>query len=324
MTTEIDAYALHQVYLEGYKDGEADKADAMYEEIAAVIALLLLRWGYTSVGEIPKRKLNSFIAEVNKRVKIIFNKYANITLNDLKAFFSAELGIMGSLTGSGKTDVSKAGALWANILNRPISGVGVEPSTIFSVTIAAALAELVRAIKRGYADNQTIAELLASIVGTKARKFKDGLIAKLKRQWRTAVQTTIQHISSSVMFHVAALTHDHYTWIAILDSRTTEICRSRNGKTYAFADGPRPPAHWNCRSFIVPVTVAKLEDMPTFYTWVKRQPATIQNDVLGAERGQRLRAGALKSSDLPGFDYTRPLTLAQYKDRLNKLLNKVA
>jgi SPP1 gp7 family putative phage head morphogenesis protein len=322
MTTELDLYALHQVYLEGYKEGEADKADTMYEEIAAVIALLLLRWGYTSVGEIPKRKLNTFIAEVNQRVKAIFNKYAAMTMADLKAFVGVDLGVVSSILGT--DNPGKADNLWTSLVNRPISGVGIEPSTIFATTMAAALAELVRAIKRGYADNQTIAELLASIVGTKVNKFKDGLISRLKRQWRTAIQTTIQHISTGIMFKVASLTNTHYTWIAILDSRTTEICRSRNGHVYAFADGPRPPAHWNCRSFIVPVTVAKLEDMPTFYTWVKRQPANIQNDVLGLERGQKLRAGALKSSDLPGFDFTRPLTLEQYKDRLNKLLNKVA
>lgn len=322
MTTELDVYALHQVYLEGYKEGEADKADTMYEEIAAIIALLLLRWGYDSVGAIPKRKLNTFIAAVNKRVKAVFNKYADLTMADLKKFLGVDLGIAGTILGT--SPLGNVDTLWTNIINRPISGVGVEPSTIFATTIAAAMAELVRAIKRGYADNQTVAELLASIVGTKGKNYKDGLLSRLKRQWRTTIQTTIQHISSGVMFHAMALTNTHYTWIAILDSRTTEICRSRNGHVYAFADGPRPPAHWNCRSFIVPVTVAKLEDMPTFYTWVKRQPAPIQNDVLGTERGQRLRAGALKSSDLPGFDYTRPLTLDQYKARLNKVLNKVA
>lgn len=42
-------------------------------------------------------------------------------------------------------------------------------------------------------------------------------------------------------------------YVAVLDSRTTAICRSFNGKVFPVGSGPYPPLHWNCRSTRVPL-----------------------------------------------------------------------
>lgn len=42
-------------------------------------------------------------------------------------------------------------------------------------------------------------------------------------------------------------------WVSTLDSKTSEICRERDGKTWtADEPHPSPPAHPNCRSTIIP------------------------------------------------------------------------
>jgi len=48
---------------------------------------------------------------------------------------------------------------------------------------------------------------------------------------------------------------EHYVWVAVLDDRTTDICRGLNGQVFRVDDpqAPKPPAHWNCRSHIEPV-----------------------------------------------------------------------
>jgi SPP1 gp7 family putative phage head morphogenesis protein len=50
---------------------------------------------------------------------------------------------------------------------------------------------------------------------------------------------------------------------AILDSRTTEICRHLDGRIYPATSDQwnsiRPPNHFNCRSLLVPVTVIDTE-----------------------------------------------------------------
>ena len=42
-------------------------------------------------------------------------------------------------------------------------------------------------------------------------------------------------------------------WVSVLDGQTTNYCRGKDGKRYKVGDGPRPPAHYNCRSLTQPV-----------------------------------------------------------------------
>lgn len=46
-----------------------------------------------------------------------------------------------------------------------------------------------------------------------------------------------------------------YQYSAILDGRTSPICRGLHGKTFAKGKEPIPPMHFNCRSLLVPITV---------------------------------------------------------------------
>jgi len=45
-----------------------------------------------------------------------------------------------------------------------------------------------------------------------------------------------------------------YQYSAILDDRTSDICRGLNGKKFKAADAPIPPMHFNCRSVLIPIT----------------------------------------------------------------------
>lgn len=51
-----------------------------------------------------------------------------------------------------------------------------------------------------------------------------------------------------------------YMWSAVLDERTTDFCRAMDGKKFA-VDDPiwrtlgAPPAHFGCRSLLVPITI---------------------------------------------------------------------
>jgi len=46
-----------------------------------------------------------------------------------------------------------------------------------------------------------------------------------------------------------------YQYSAILDDRTTDICRGLHGKIFKNGTEPVPPMHFNCRSVLVPITV---------------------------------------------------------------------
>ena len=97
------------------------------------------------------------------------------------------------------------------------------------------------------------------------------------------------------------LPFDALIWLSVLDSRTSEICRYRHGRVaplpgrslprrydgHPKLDPPkaRPPAHPNCRSVIMPLLRnAGLPTIPSYYQWLRRQPANIQNEALGPTR----------------------------------------
>ena len=99
-------------------------------------------------------------------------------------------------------------------------------------------------------------------------------------------------------------------WVSTLDGRTSAICRARDGQDYDPEKGPRPPAHPNCRSGTTPVlkswremglsglppsTRASMngqvaEDL-TYDAWLRKQPVSFQDEVLGQRKGRLFRAG---------------------------------
>lgn len=55
----------------------------------------------------------------------------------------------------------------------------------------------------------------------------------------------------------------YFEYTAIIDNRTTEYCQCMDGKVFHIEDLAKlnPPAHYNCRSFTVPITRFELEDL---------------------------------------------------------------
>lgn len=68
-------------------------------------------------------------------------------------------------------------------------------------------------------------------------------------------------------------------WVSVLDNRTTETCRSKNGDVYPVGEGPAPPLHYNCRSTRIPL----LQDselpvqIDNFEAWLETQPEEFRN-----------------------------------------------
>jgi len=91
-------------------------------------------------------------------------------------------------------------------------------------------------------------------------------------------------------------------WVAILDSRTSAICQSLDGRVFEFNAGPRPPAHYNCRSIRIPIPNERIvkdeyrglvSKRETYNDWLKRQPVKVQEEVLGIKKAKLFREGGL-------------------------------
>ena len=184
------------------------------------------------------------------------------------------------------------------------------------------------AIRVGYVSNETNAQIMARIRGTRALRYSDGIIEIDRRSLRSVVNTAVSHTAATArgefyranMKLIAA-----EQWVSTLDSRTTHICQARDGKRYT-ADAHKPighdlpwlggpgRAHFNCRSTSVPVTRSWKDlgiDMPefspatrasmdgqvpadlTYGEWLKKQSPKRQDEVLGASRAALFRSGGL-------------------------------
>jgi SPP1 gp7 family putative phage head morphogenesis protein len=132
-------------------------------------------------------------------------------------------------------------------------------------------------------------------------------------------RTGVNHISAQAREATYAANSEvikGVQWVSTLDFRTSEICQNLDGQVFKINDGPRPPAHVNCRSTTVPVLKSWAElgilglrepveasrasmngvvsGDTTFPSWLSRQsPETIRN-VIGAKDMQRFLDGSLR------------------------------
>ena len=99
-------------------------------------------------------------------------------------------------------------------------------------------------------------------------------------QIRAIVRSSITQVSDATMTQTAAANPDatsKYRYTAILDTRTSPICRSLDGKVYKWGEGPQPPLHFNCRSMRVPIVkgfaARDAELRQSYGEWLMDNPA---------------------------------------------------
>lgn len=91
------------------------------------------------------------------------------------------------------------------------------------------------------------------ITGEKIAALAAGIVAI---QTGSLVKTAVTHseiVAKDSLLKENKEEFDGVEWVSVLDSRTTDYCKSQDGKTFDLGQGPRPPAHYNCRSITMPV-----------------------------------------------------------------------
>jgi hypothetical protein len=128
-------------------------------------------------------------------------------------------------------------------------------------------ARLTQAIQLGMAQGETTDDIVRRIVGTRANKYADGILAISRRDAAAVARTAINHVSNLAREEVWNANADIISariWTSTLDGRTSAVCRARDGRGSPVGDNPlpegiklldppgvRPPAHLNCRSTMV-------------------------------------------------------------------------
>lgn len=173
-------------------------------------------------------------------------------------------------------------------------------------------------IRMGFVEGQSIDQMVRRLRGTRALGYADGLMEVDRRGAEALVRTAVNHTANYARQALYAVNEDlvsEIQWVSTLDGRTSSVCQARDGQVYPVNSGPRPPAHWGCRSSTVPVLASawkalglsaseidpgtrsamdgQLPATTTYQSWLKSKPAEFQDDILGPTKGKLFRDGGM-------------------------------
>lgn len=242
------------------------------------------------------REIDKMLVELRRKQKEFIGQLEIVIENDLEklALYEARFNTrnLRAVAGVGFNIPTEA-AIVAAASSRPFQGrylrewmKGLDTST------ASRIRDQVRI---GYLEGQSVEAIVRRIRGTKSRRFEDGIIEISRRDAGRIVRTAMTHTansSSQIIYEAASDVMSGVRYVAILDNRTSLVCAGLDGKVFPVDKGPRPPQHHNCRS----TTAAVIKGAPPFSResyaeWLKRQPTSVQDEVLGPTRGKLFRNG---------------------------------
>ena len=342
----IEIAARHAVYFEGLKTGYVKAFDKFLKEMRRDILARIRK--ISNPDSMNAKRLNALLRAVDKAAGKGFAGYEKVWRAQIAEVggYAAEfevkaLGKVLKVDFSLPTPTQIANAAFT----RPLSVNGVYGGALldaFFADVAAKTATRVTgAIRLAAAQGSTTQELVRALRGTRANRFRDGIMDLTRRDAEMIARTSLHHASNTAREAVWAENSgiiEQVEFLAVLDSRTTEPCRSLSGRRFDIDKGPVPPLHINCRSNRVPVFkdgldfldgagtqfsrgadgVSRVSPDMTYYEWLKTQPKGFQDSVIGPERGALLRDGGISSSRFAELQLNkefRPLTL----DEMRKL-----
>lgn len=163
-------------------------------------------------------------------------------------------------------------SLWATVASAPVPANGQTPQQMIAWFTNYAINTATNLISKAYANNWTPQETLEQFTGVAIGRnaqagdpdgFRGGVLSRLAAANDAVVNTLVQHTSAVVQMGIGSAYLSYYQWASIMDSRTSQVCWSRNGNIYEVGNGPLPPAHPNCRSRTFPLYGKQPIDLET-------------------------------------------------------------
>lgn len=324
-----DATVRHSVYLGRYSAGLVrELLDVLNQADADIVSQVL-----DAATPISQARLDSILANVREIQAGVYSSLGEALNGELADLASYEVNFQASLIDSElpialSTTTPDASTLFAIVEAKPFRGKLLEDW--LSEAEAAAAARVRDTIRLGVVEGQTITQMATAIRGTKALNYTDGILDISRRGVAAMVRTAVNHTVTTARQAYVEANDDIVKvvqWVSTLDGGTSAPCRARDGKVFPIDKGPRPPAHIACRSSITPVfkswrelgidideappgTRASLDGQvpaaETYQSWLKKQPAKFQDEILGNTKGKLFREGGLtldRFVDKNGIEY---------------------
>ena len=342
-----DEAVRHAVYLSRYQAGVVKQ---VLTALAKADRDLIRQIRSANVSaEITQRRLERQLERVRELMHEQYMVYRKALRGELRQAAKYEIGFQQArldralaVIDLGAT-VPAAPAVYTLVLARPFQGKYLREWT--AGLEAESYARVRDAIRTGVLEGETVSQLVTRLRGTKAAGYRDGILALNRRNAEGIVRTAVNHTVSTArneFYRANKSLIKGVQYVATLDSRTTQTCGALDGRVFPIDSGPRPPQHFNCRSSTTPVikslaelgvkgnipqaTRASLDGQvpatKTYQTWLREQPAGVQNDILGRGKARLFREGGVKLDRFVDAN-GRPYTLAELAKREATAFEKI-
>lgn len=324
-----------------------------------------------TVGARTKRRMEALLVQARAQAASTYNSIEASHSSALLSVAGAEVAFFNGVLKKGLGITFPSISLTEEQLLAISSNVLIEgaPSSEWWKTQKQSFQQrFAREMRMGYLQGESVKQLTERVRGlSTSRKvqyrgtggslkttpyYSGGVSSVAIRQAEALARTSVQTVAEDVRMRIIRQHEDvmkGMMWHATLDDRTTPLCRARDGKLYTIEGKPighnqpflgGPPAHWNCRSTLVPVTKSweelgfspKIDEIyddfvkggkrpsmdgvvpasTTYGDWFGRLSESRQKDILGKRRWDVWKEKGLSFTDLVD-QRGRPLSVAALK-----------
>lgn len=331
----LDAAISHQIGIMRFSTATVRKAIALLNRVDSRLVAEINRIDPSEgPGSWSQMRLEKLLDAVRVILKEAYNGITGTIDDDVRALGAYEAVYQGDLFKKvipvAVDIVTPAPAqIYAAIHARPFQGMilkewysGLEEGT---------QRRLRDAIRMGYVEGRTTDQIVRDLLGTRSQNYADGVLEGSRRGVEMVARTALNHtanVARNQVYRENSSVIKGVRWVATLDSRTSAVCRGRDGTVYPVDSGPRPPGHPNCRSSTAPVLKSwkemgiSLKEAPegtrasmdgqvpaseTYDSWLRKQSKDFQEDILGVTKGKLFRDGGLtldRFVDAKGKEYS--------------------
>ncbi len=258
----FDALVRHQIYLLRLSGNVRNRVhrvlDATEQDIADKIRSRLLNsTGLETPADV--RRLEALLASIRSIRLKAWEQVTEEWLQQLQDLATNEAVLVAGVVKTVSPVVLDLVLPSARLLKAIATSSPFEGRTLkeWASSIAAEdLRRIENSVRVGMVQGESSAEIARRVVGSAQLRGVDGTTQITRRAAEAITRTAVNHISNEArreFIHANADLFEEEQYVATLDSRTTPVCRSNDGKRFPVGKGPRPPLHFNCRSLRVPV-----------------------------------------------------------------------
>lgn len=329
----ISAFISHQVWLQRNASHEVNELEPFIQQMRDEVRKQVLQF---SDDNRTRQNLEKLLRDLEDILAGITTDWRDKLAEDLQALGGYEADwTTKTLTANVDAEfvTPSPEQVWSAAKWNPLA-LSDKPAELFGMMVGwgdTEINRLVTGVKMGFVQGKTTRQIVKEVVGP------GGLADISQRNAATVIRTAINHVSTQARETTYKKNSDiveKYEWVSTLDSRTSTICRSRDGQKYDIGKGPLPPAHPNCRSTTAPVISSEFDFLDkgakraakgaeggqqvdastTYYEFLKQQPAWFVNEALGPTRGAIFRNSGISPEEFRVISvdaFGRPLTLKE-------------